>query len=495
MIKLYPDKVSSSEISSEDRVLIEGLLRESKTLLTESAPSPLATPSAVSAKRYNLKVLLENEAASLKLLTEGLTTGANIAPLETYIYPVLTRALVNLLAYDLVSVQPVTSTLAQVRLLKFRHGVNRGNISEGAPALPSFESNVSFSPYYSGPYIEDEPWNRDSAQFTVSASGGTASKSVEYPITGNLTLKGTVGTTSFELDLTDAFGSSNKKTIITNIYAYRDTGNKVTILNDDDEAATFTNVTLSYVTSTEGFPISPEFELTLEKYPIEVEVRKLRATATLEALLDLSSHNVAYESDLAEIMSGELRVELDRTVIRDLLNAATSAGYTSTWDGAIPANWPRPVADYYRNLIVEIAKASAKIYRRTRRAPANWIVTSPDIAALLESAQLLVMGDTGITDLQGYGLIPLGIVSRRWRCYVDPLMPRNKILVGLKGASIYDAGAVFAPYVPAIPVLQPIRDVMVPEFAFHLGVYTAAGYKVIDPGFYHVITVNNLYEA
>lgn len=503
--RLMPSEVNQGSISEKKRTLLEGLLTEG----LKDVP--------IGIRKKTTKVLLENQAAAFKTMTEGLTVGANIAPLETYIYPVLTRALPNLIAYDIASVQPVTSTFAQVRLLKFRHGVARGKVQEGSAALPSFESNVTFSPYYSGPYIDLEPWNaRESATpWTLTVHAGTSDDlhNCEYPINSQPVVSGHYAYTFDSVDYSGDFSVTLSATLGTYVTIVTiDTGTTPTYLqvrrtstsypmrinfNNTDSVTDveLTNLGVSYVTTTEGFPVSPEFELTLEKVPIEVEVRKLRATATLEALLDLSAHNVAYESDLAEVMAGELRVEMDRTVLADMLNGATTAGYTSTWDAQIPGSWLRPDVDYYRNIIAEIAKASAKIYRRTRRAPGNWIVCSPDMAALLEAAQLLAIGDGNLTNIQGYGLIPLGVISRRWKAYVDPLFPRNKILVGLKGDSIYDSGYVFSPYVPAIPVIQPIRDVMVPEFAFHLGVYLAAGYKMIDPGFYHVITVDNLFAA
>lgn len=495
--RLFPD-TTIGQLDEKRAAIVENLGKEGlKGLKTDD-------PRTNTIKKVT-KQLLENQAAEFKYLSEGLTVGANIAPLETYIYPVLTRALPSLIAYDVVSVQPVTSTLAQARLLKFRHGVARGKVGEGDAALPSFESNVTFSPYYTGPHIEEEPWDRlGTASVLVEDDSGTKVKTLEYPLTGAPTVRFsyTDGTLSgdYEGTLTtvDAYVKVADLTDGGDLNIQRTSNNKITLQNTNGAATADVTITLfsvDYTTSTEGFPISPEFELTLEKYPIEVEVRKLRATATLEALLDLSSHNVAYESDIAEVMSGELRVEMDRTILADLLNGATNAGYTSGWDATIPSDWPRPAADYYRNLILEIAKASAKIFRRTRRGPGNFVICSPDIASILESAQLLAIGDGSIMNIQGYGLIPLGVISRRWKAYVDPLFPRNKILVGYKGDSIYDSGYIFSPYVPAIPVIQPIRDVMVPEFAFHMGVYLAAGYKMIDPGFYHAITVSNLFAA
>lgn len=463
-------------------------LQDKYSLLFEQICDELKKSNVSGYKLHLTKTLLENEAKHIRTLAEGLTTSANLGPLETYIYPVLARALPNLIAYELVSVQPLASTHAIVRLLKFRAGVPRGKVNEGELMLPSFASRgVVFSPYYSGPYIDGEPWSRASTTVEVTSSGVV--KKAEYPIVSSVILTFTyegndfsVIVTGDEKTITIGTGKTIKVQII---------GPNAIKISAGEENQTYTleNVRISYETSSEGFPISPEFELYLEKIPIDVEVRKLRVSATLDALLELSAHSISYEADLAEIMSAELRIELDRSVLAALRKGATEAGYVSSWNSTPPQNWTLPISWWFKNLVYEINKASSLIYQRTRRAPGNFVVCSPQIASMLEAAQLLVLSEPTMTSAQAWGVIPLGILQRRWKVYVDPLFPEKEILVGYKGPTIYDSGFVFGPYVPAIPIVQPIRDVMVPEFVFHLGVYTAAGYKMVDPGFYHVIKI------
>lgn len=474
-------EIETFQINTTKQKLIDELITESRSLwFRDENSDPIRDY-----RKQIVKTLMENEAKYLTSLAEGLTTSANLGPLETYIYPVLARALPNLIATELVSVQPLASTHAIVRILKFRAGVPRGRVGEKDLMIPSFASqNVVFSPYYSGPYIDGEPWSRATTTVTVTTSGVT--KKLEYPFTSTVLLTFSFEGNDFEVIITGdekTITIGEGKTLKVQVVG----PNIVKLTAGEGTGYTLENVRFSYETASEGFPISPEFELYLEKIPIDVEVRKLRITATLDALLELSAHSVSYEADLAEVMSAELRIELDRTVLAALRKGAIEAGYVSTWNATPPANWPLPLPWWFKNLVYEINKASAYIYARTRRAPGNFVVCNPSVAAMLEAAQLLVLAEPSMTGAQAWGLIPLGVLQKRWKVYVDPLFPEKEILIGYKGPTIYDSGFVFGPYVPAIPITQPIRDVMVPEMTFHLGVYTAAGYKMIDPGFYHVI--------
>ena len=477
--QILPDKLDKAK----------QLLMENQSKFLKEAANPALDKIKNPSIKRAIKTMLEQQGAALHVMKESLVGGANIAPMETYIYPVLTRALPNLIAPEVASMQPINSTYAQVRLLKFEYGANKGKIGANEAALPSFSSNVVFSPYYSGPYVDGEPWNRGANTVSVPATGNV-SKNLEYPVAGPVTLTYVLSATSHSIQLIpDGTPVTDGDLTFTLVK------NKLTIANaNTSTAADFSAIRIYYLTSAEGFPGSADYELTLKKYPIEVEVRYLRAAATLNALLEIAAHSIEFETEMVAVMEQELQVELDRTILKDMLTQTMNAGYQTTFDFSGPttatAYRPRTIPEYMQNLLLSIAQASAMIFRRTRRAPANWIVTGPEVAGSLESNNLLSISTDG-KEYGVYGIVKLGTLARRWKLFVDPLFPPDKILVGLKGQSIYDSGYVYAPYIPAIPVLQPLKDVKVPEGTYHVGVYTAAGWRMIDPGFYHTISITN----
>jgi hypothetical protein len=85
-----------------------------------------------------------------------------------------------------------------------------------------------------------------------------------------------------------------------------------------------------------------------------------------------------------------------------------------------------------------------------------------DYTPALNSNQLNV-DDTGNTFA--------GVLNGRLRVYIDPYATGNYMVVGYKGASAFDAGLFYCPYVP----LQMVRAVDPSSFAPKIGFKTRYG--------------------
>jgi hypothetical protein len=80
------------------------------------------------------------------------------------------------------------------------------------------------------------------------------------------------------------------------------------------------------------------------------------------------------------------------------------------------------------------------------RGSANFTVTSPDIATILEASVLYkpkysMDGEGQVASPFTIGAEAVGTLSNRFTVYKDPYFPRNRILVGYKGGSYLDATA------------------------------------------------------
>ena len=152
---------------------------------------------------------------------------------------------------------------------------------------------------------------------------------------------------------------------------------------------------------------------------------------------------------------------------------------------------PRHVGEVYANLLAMINVASQDIYRSTMRGPGNWLLTSPLICSLLESASKLEGGITpadGPTNIGGNSVEYKGKFMGRYDLYVDPMYPTDEILVGYKGANAMDSGFVYAPYIP----LQQLPTITDPEsFQPRKGILTRYGKVMIQPStrFYRIIRI------
>jgi hypothetical protein len=153
--------------------------------------------------------------------------------------------------------------------------------------------------------------------------------------------------------------------------------------------------------------------------------------------------------------------------------------------------YPRHVGEVYANLLAIINLASQDIYRTTMRGPGNFLLTSPLVASLLESAAKLeggVQPADGPTNIGANSIEYKGKFMGRYDLYVDPMYPTDEILVGYKGANAMDAGYIYAPYIP----LQQLPTITDPEsFQPRKGILTRYGKVQIEPmnRFYRIIRI------
>ena len=153
--------------------------------------------------------------------------------------------------------------------------------------------------------------------------------------------------------------------------------------------------------------------------------------------------------------------------------------------------YPRHVGEVYANLLAVINLASQDIYRTTMRGPGNWLLTSPLVASLLESAAKLeggVQPADGPTNIGGNSIEFRGKFMGRYDLFVDPMYPTDEIMVGYKGANAMDAGLIYAPYIP----LQQLPTITDPEsFQPRKGILTRYGKVQIEPynRYYRIIRI------
>ena len=150
---------------------------------------------------------------------------------------------------------------------------------------------------------------------------------------------------------------------------------------------------------------------------------------------------------------------------------------------------PRHVGEVYSNLVAVVNFASQDIYRTTLRSAANYIVCSPFVAAMLQSAAKLEGGiDQSQAGTLGASIEYKGKWMGQYDVYVDPLYPEDEILLGYKGASPMDAGFVYAPYIP----LQMLPTITDPQtFQPRKGLITRYATAQINPAsrFYRIIRI------
>ena len=253
----------------------------------------------------------------------------------------------------------------------------------------------------------------------------------------------------------------------------------------------------------------PEINIKVDSIPVTSTTRKLKAHWTPELAQDLNAyHNLDAEVELTGILSEEIALEIDQEIQTDLIRGAKAATYywsrlpgkfvkktngteikdsDSAFTG--PPDFTGTVSEWYETLIETVNDVSSEIHRKTLRGGANFLVTSPEVANVLEFTSGFRAKVTHDDDKGNAGAVNVGSMNNKFEVYVNPYFPRNLILVGRKGSSFLESGYVYAPYVP----LQTTPTIFDPDnFTPRKAVMTRYGKKMVRPDMYGLVIVMDL---
>ena len=145
---------------------------------------------------------------------------------------------------------------------------------------------------------------------------------------------------------------------------------------------------------------------------VEAGSRKLQAGWTIEAMQDLNSqHGLDIENEMTQALSAQVTQEIDQEIISDLIAlAGTAAAYDGSLPGAPGYYTPAYVGDRLANLSVMINYICNEIGRKTRRGAGNFIVVSPMIVSVLQSASKSVFAPSTEGSFKGPSILPSYLV-------------------------------------------------------------------------------------
>ena len=251
----------------------------------------------------------------------------------------------------------------------------------------------------------------------------------------------------------------------------------------------------------------PEINLEMQSEPIVAKTRKLKAVWTPEFAQDLNAyHSIDAEAELTSMLSEYVSMEIDLEILDMLIAAAPTTEYWSAlnnnfWNGtgftqsgagaatAAGDGYYNTQGGWFQTLGTKLQKVSNKIHQKTLRGGANFLVTSPAVATILESIPGFAADTDGTKMEFAAGVQKIGSINNRYTVYKNPYMLENVILMGFRGAQFLETGAVFSPYIPLIMtplVYDPVN------FTPRKGVMTRYAKKVVRPEFYGKVYVHGL---
>ncbi len=274
-----------------------------------------------------------------------------------------------------------------------------------------------------------------------------------------------------------------------------------------ESASSLGAVVGSYAWGLENNVNIPEIDIKVDSAAITANTKKLKAKWTPELQQDINAyHNLDAEVELTGILSEQIALEIDQEILEDLIKGAKAGTYYwsrkpgkfvertgaqggRSVNGSLFPDFTGTVSEWYETLLETVNDVSAQIHRKTLRGGANFLVTSPEVANVMEFTSGYRADTTADENKGTAGTVKVGQISKKWDIYVDPYFPRNLVLVGRKGNSFLESGYVYAPYVP----LQVTPTIFDPDdFTPRKGVMTRYGKKMVRPDMYGLVIIEDL---
>lgn len=362
------------------------------------------------------KALEESGDWSPKSLLEVAPTnnygGGNIAAYDPVLISLVRRAMPNLMAYDVMGVQPMTGPTGLIFAMRSRY-----TNQSGAETFYN-EVNTAFS----------------SSRASGTGMGNAhVDGNTTVPVSGNSELYNFFGTMSTLQ--AEALGSSGNVAFAEMAF------------------------TIEKATVTAGSrALKAEYSMEL--------AQDLKALHGLDAETELA--NILATEILAEINR-----EAIRTINLSAVNGAVDTTTAGKFDLDVDSNG-RWMVEKFKGLHFQIERECNKLALQTRRGKGNILICSSDVASALQAAGVLSYTpalNSNNLQVDDTGNTFAGVLNGRVKVYIDPYAAGHYMTVGYKGSSPFDAGLFYCPYVP----LQMVRAVGENTFQPKIGFKTRYG--------------------
>ncbi|MDP6909010.1 MAG: hypothetical protein QF371_05860, partial [Flavobacteriales bacterium] len=233
--------------------------------------------------RENTAVLLENQARNIMTeaakdgtLNEATTTVGNLGTFQKFAFPLVRRVFPELIANKIVGVQPMQGPVSQVFYLGFdRASDNRSESVYGKYLMTYRGMDASSISNGMGTSMDDV--------FSTAASGGMHWSGGD-----------------FSGGIEETFGR------------------EIAAFPSADSINGWSTSAGEGLGDTGNAPI-PDLTFHIEQQAVIAGTRKFRALWTIEAAQDLKAyHNLELERELTDLLSNELKLEIDRELLEDL---------------------------------------------------------------------------------------------------------------------------------------------------------------------------------
>ena len=394
----------------------------------------------------------------------GSFTGINLALLG-----LLSRAIPNTIAFDLVGVQAMLTPKSPIFTMKWtRDTVKGGTTSKSEMWIPGADNYIAVDRNYTSQNVSDivtDAVTTADVSKELSWANTNNSKLGSKPIVMNGSAKIVVIKDAKVIDVAvfeGAYYGAAVSAVRKGTGTKLDLTNTKLVYNSGTGVMSVTGIRLAsaldagevlsvdYEYKAEGEANIPEQSFSIVENTVKLTRRQLRGKYTLDSVTDLKAyHGIDIDSELAKMMEQTLMAEINAEIINDLRMLAAIvvnldfADYANVGTGgaSISGNYD----DASKVLVDVINAVAAKIWTTGRLGYGNFIVGNPITLSLIDRTGGFQA--SGIS-YNGKDLSLAGSLGGKIKVFKDPLFPQDEILVGYKGSGAMESGYVYCPYLP-----------------------------------------------
>lgn len=337
------------------------------------------------------------------------TQRADMGTYKKFCLDLTTVALPNLIANELVIVKPMTAMTGYIQYLKFVAGSAKGGVAQGT---------LFNDPFKLGAMDENRINYTSSAVVEAVAAAATTITPAWTPVVGNKVI-GIKASDHTEVELTLTNGS-------------------VTV-----EAGVYEKIKYTYDNVVIPQNDLPTLNAKMEGIALEAKARRIAIYYSQMAAFQLKTET---GTDLGEVLAtqacAELTYEIDTEVVTLLDKNA----------GVAQVTFNRPVPygiskmEHYESFAEVIEEASQKIYDRTQKHAANYMVIASNIKPILSLMRGWKAANTGKINGPYFAGTINGV-----KVFVSPAVAPNRFFLGFNGEDLMTSAAVYAPYMAVVP--------------------------------------------
>lgn len=330
-------------------------------------------------------------------------------------------ALPNLIAYDLVIVQPMSSMSGYITYVEYTAGSNKGETAQG---------DVFNSPFGLGKV--DPNYTADRVVETTKA------------VQADSKVVAQLAWTPVMVDDAGKLVQGKILKGVTEVTEY--TATKDGKIEFTSGVSANDEIKVAYVYDNVVIPQNdlPIINAQIKNIPLIAKARRVAVYySQIAAFQAKTDYGFNLADELAEKAVGQLSYEID-TEVTNLLIDNADADDSLVWSKTLPVGVSK--TEHYEGFteIVEIARQ--KVYDRTRRFAPNYMLIASNILPIL-------------TFIKGFSAAPAGKINGPYfagtlnglKVFVTPNIEPNKFVIGVNGDDMMSSAAVYAPYMPIVP--------------------------------------------